>query len=117
MIVLSIFKLPAIVSMIIVSALSLVIAQFNNRYSLGEIANIFYSGFSKEGVPENIASLINRGGINSMFFTITIVILALSLGGFALRAWNYSNHLRKHRSPIKHKIQGYTSGCNYSSRG
>ena len=81
LIVLSIFKLPAIVSMIIVSALSLAIAQFNTEYSLGEIANIFYSGFSKEGVPENIASLINRGGINSMFFTITIVILALSLGG------------------------------------
>ena len=67
--------------MIIVSALSLGIAQFNTGYSLGEIANIFYNGFSKKGVPENIASLINRGGINSMFFTITIVILALSLGG------------------------------------
>lgn len=81
LVVLSIFKLPAIVSMIIVSALSLGIAQFNTGYSLGEIANIFYNGFSKKGVPENIASLINRGGINSMFFTITIVILALSLGG------------------------------------
>jgi len=32
-------------------------------------------------LSQNIASLLNRGGINSMFFTLTIVILALSLGG------------------------------------
>lgn len=80
LVVLSIFKLPAIISMIIVSALSLGIAQFNTGYSLGK-SQISSTMASVKGVPENIASLINRGGINSMFFTITIVILALSLGG------------------------------------
>ena len=46
-----------------------------------EISSFLFGGFSKADLPENIASLLNRGGINSMFFTLTIVILALSLGG------------------------------------
>ncbi|MDY6037563.1 MAG: Na+/H+ antiporter NhaC [Eubacterium sp.] len=81
LIVFSIFKVPAIITIICVSGLSLVISEIHTSYGLTEIGNILFAGFSKEGIPENIASLINRGGINSMFFTITIVILALSLGG------------------------------------
>lgn len=81
LIVFSIFKVPAIITIICVSGLSLVISEIHTSYGLKEIGNILFAGFSKEGIPENIASLINRGGINSMFFTITIVILALSLGG------------------------------------
>ncbi|MBS9776200.1 MAG: Na+/H+ antiporter NhaC [Fusobacterium sp.] len=81
LILLSIFKVPAIMSIIYTGIVSLVITTFHSNYTLGEIAGILFGGFSKAGIPENIASLISRGGINSMFFTLTIVILALSLGG------------------------------------
>ena len=37
--------------------------------------------FSMDGLSQDIGSLVSRGGISSMFFTMTIVILALSLGG------------------------------------
>lgn len=81
LIVLSIFKVPAILTIIFTSVLGLLISLINNHYSLQEISGFLFSGFSKADLPQNITSLLNRGGINSMFFTLTIVILALSLGG------------------------------------
>ena len=81
LIVLSIFKVPAILTIIFTSVAGLLISLINNHYSLQEISGFLFSGFSKADLPQNIASLLNRGGINSMFFTLTIVILALSLGG------------------------------------
>ena len=81
LILLSIFKVPAILTIIYTSVAGLLISLINNHYSLQEISGFLFAGFSKADLPQNIASLLNRGGINSMFFTLTIVILALSLGG------------------------------------
>lgn len=81
LIVLSVFKIPAIPTIIYTSIVGLVISFTNSHYTFQELATFLFSGFNKSGLAENIASLLNRGGINSMFFTMTIVILALSLGG------------------------------------
>nr|WP_233486667.1 Na+/H+ antiporter NhaC family protein [Fusobacterium sp. oral taxon 370] len=81
LILLSIFKVPAILTIIYTSVAGLLISLINNHYSLQEISGFLFAGFSKADLPQNITSLLNRGGINSMFFTLTIVILALSLGG------------------------------------
>ncbi len=53
---------------------------------LAQLGSWFYGGFKLDGSFENIRRLVSRGGIESMFFTQTIVILGLSLGGllFAL---------------------------------
>ncbi len=74
------FKID-ILSTGLVNNLSLIISIINNNYSLQEISSFLFGGFSKADLPQNIALLLNRGGINSMFFTLTIVILGLSLGG------------------------------------
>ena len=71
----------AIMTIIYTSIVGLIISIINNNYSLQEISSFLFGGFSKADLPQSIASLLNRGGINSMFFTLTIVILALSLGG------------------------------------
>ena len=81
LIILSIFKIPAILSIIYTSIVGLIISIINNHYTLQEISGFLFGGFSKADLSQNIASLLNRGGISSMFFTLTIVILALSLGG------------------------------------
>lgn len=77
----SFFKVPAIVSIIFTSIASLIITESHTHYSLQELGGFLFSGFSKADIPASIASLVSRGGINSMFFTLTIVVLALSLGG------------------------------------
>lgn len=81
LIVFSFLKVPAIVSIIFTSVASLGIAEIHTHYSLQEIGEFLFAGFSKADIPNSIASLVSRGGINSMFFTLTIVLLALSLGG------------------------------------
>ena len=81
LIILSVFKIPAIPTIIYTSIVGLVISFTNSHYTFQELATFLFSGLNKSGLAENIASLLNRGGINSMFFTMTIVILALSLGG------------------------------------
>ncbi|HHW7506856.1 TPA: Na+/H+ antiporter NhaC [Mannheimia haemolytica] len=64
-------------------ALSLVITYIHSSPTLEQLGNYFFTGYKPvEGVDlGDVASLVSRGGINSMFFTITIVVLALSLGG------------------------------------
>lgn len=64
-------------------ALSLVITYIHSSPTLEQLGNYFFTGYKPvEGVDlGEVASLVSRGGINSMFFTITIVVLALSLGG------------------------------------
>lgn len=81
LIVFSILKFPAVVSIIVVSIVGCSIAIFEHNVELSNLAFILFDGFHAKNAPSDLAHLLNRGGINSMFFTITIVILALSLGG------------------------------------
>ena len=45
------------------------------------IGTILFSGFVSTTGNEAIDALLTRGGIESMFFTISLVLLALSMGG------------------------------------
>lgn len=81
LIILSILKVPAIPTIIYTSILGTLVSFFNSSYSFGEISKFLFYGYSKDGLSENITSLLSRGGVSSMFFTMSIVILALSLGG------------------------------------
>lgn len=79
-------RVNAIVAMIATVALALVVTYFHSTPDLAQLGGWFFGGFKLEGEFGNISRLVSRGGIESMFFTQTIVILGLSLGGllFAL---------------------------------
>ena len=81
LILLSIRRIPAVLTLIYTSLASLWISKLHSSYSMGQLAKFFFDGFSMDGLSQDIGSLVSRGGISSMFFTMTIVILALSLGG------------------------------------
>lgn len=81
LILLSIRRIPAVLTLIYTSLASLLISKLHSSYSIGQLAKFFFDGFSMDGLSQDIGSLVSRGGISSMFFTMTIVILALSLGG------------------------------------
>ena len=81
LILLSIRRIPAVLTLIYTSLASLLISKLHSSYSMGQLAKFFFDGFSMDGLSQEIGSLVSRGGISSMFFTMTIVILALSLGG------------------------------------
>ena len=81
LILLSIRRIPAVLTLIYTSLASLLISKLHSSYGMGQLAKFFFDGFSMDGLSQDIGSLVSRGGISSMFFTMTIVILALSLGG------------------------------------
>lgn len=86
LIVLALRKVNAILAMLATIAAAIVITLLHSRPDLAQLGSWFFSGFKSEQLNENVARLIQRGGLESMFFTQTVVILALSLGGllFAL---------------------------------
>ena len=63
--------------------LSLRLLWIHSSPSIGELGGYFFGGYKPAESLElgDVGGMLSRGGVNSMFFTQTIVILALSLGG------------------------------------
>lgn len=78
---LAVMKIDAVLSMAITTFVSIGLTYWHASYTLEQLSGFFFSGFKMDHLPQTIESLIARGGISSMFFTLSVVILALSLGG------------------------------------
>ena len=81
LLLLSIKKVPAFLALSAGSLTALIISIFTNPQPIGKILEILFGGYVSETGNEQIDTLLTRGGMESMLFTIGIVILALSLGG------------------------------------
>ncbi|MCH7321308.1 Na+/H+ antiporter NhaC [Solibacillus sp. MA9] len=86
LIVCTLFKAPSLVTLAISAISGIVLAYFHSTIPLNELFSILYNGFSMETGVAAIDSLLSRGGMNSMLFTIILIVLSLSMGGllFAL---------------------------------
>ena len=87
LVVLAVRRVNAIVAMLATILAALALTYLHSSPDLAKLGSWFYGGFKLEGDGfDRIARLVSRGGLESMFFTQTIVILGLSLGGllFAL---------------------------------
>ncbi len=84
---LAVLRIPAVMAMIYTSLIAIVIAQVLGLNDFSQYGSYFFSGYkpNSEWAPELIR-MFSRGGLQSMFFTMTIVLLAISMGGllFAL---------------------------------
>ena len=83
LVVLALRKVNAIYAIIVTVFVALIIAFVTSSPSVADIGSYFFKGYKlPEGLDlGDVNRLVSRGGIDSMFFTQTIVILALSLGG------------------------------------
>ncbi|MDO4638133.1 MAG: Na+/H+ antiporter NhaC family protein [Lautropia sp.] len=86
LLVMALLKVDAIVTLIATIFLALGITYCHSSPSLTELGQWLFKGPVFPDAWGDIAKLLSRGGIESMFFTQTIVILGLSFGGllFAL---------------------------------
>ena len=86
LIVCTLFKMPALLTLAASSIVALILSMFHMELSISDYFSILYDGYVAETGMEVIDSLLTRGGISSMFFTIMLVLLSLSMGGllFAL---------------------------------
>lgn len=83
LIILALRRVNAIYTIIITILVALALTYLHSSPSIEQLGGYFFNGYQ---APEgsdlgDVGKLISRGGISSMFFTQTIVILALSLGG------------------------------------
>src|SRR5699024_1182195 len=63
------------------SITAIIISLFTNPQGFGSILSTFFGGYVSDTGNAEIDELLTRGGMESMLFTIGIVLLALSLGG------------------------------------
>ena len=78
---LSLKKVPAFLALTAGSVTAILISIFTNPQPIGKVLGTLFGGYVSETGNEQIDTLLTRGGMESMLFTIGIVILALSLGG------------------------------------
>lgn len=81
LVILSILKVPALMTLAISAASGIAITYFHHSYSGPEVLKILFEGFVPTTGIEDIDVLLNGGGMESMMFTVGLVLLALSMGG------------------------------------
>ena len=81
LVVLAMRKVNAIYTIMATIVVALFMTYLHSAPSVSELGAWFFAGYKPVGDLGNVGSLLSRGGVQSMFFTQTIVILALSLGG------------------------------------
>ena len=87
LVVLAMMRTNAVIAMLFTVIVAVVVTYLHSTPDLRQLGSWFYGGYKLEGEAfKDVAKLISRGGLESMFFTQTIVILGMSLGGllFAL---------------------------------
>ncbi len=85
LVVLVVYKTPALFTLSITIAVSVFLSFFHGSLQANELFHILFSGYTSETGVESIDSLLTRGGVNSMMFTVSLVILSLSLGGLLFK--------------------------------
>ena len=78
---LSINRTPAEASMLASVAAALVLAILTQDRNITEVLNSLHTGYVSDTGLEQLDTLLSRGGIMSMMWTMSLALIALSLGG------------------------------------
>lgn len=79
--VMTLQKVPALLTLAVSSVSAIVISFFHHTYGASIVLKVLFFGFESTTGIEDIDLLLTRGGIEGMLFTIGLVLLALSMGG------------------------------------
>lgn len=79
--ILTIKKIPALITLAISSAVAVILSYFHHSYGISEVLGILFKGFVSTTGVEDVDALLSRGGMEDMMFTVGLVLLALSMGG------------------------------------
>jgi NhaC family Na+:H+ antiporter len=76
-----IFRIPALPALLGGSILGGLFAMFFQSSTLGQVMDVAQNGFVSQTGVEAVDSLLSRGGMESMYSTIALVLAALAFGG------------------------------------
>lgn len=74
-------KVPAIPGLIVGSLLGGIFAMIFQGSSIGDVIGAAHYGFVSETGVASVDELLTRGGLDSMMWTVSLILCALSLGG------------------------------------
>ena len=81
LLVLILMKIPALLSLAAGAASAVIISFIHNPQSFSKMIEVLFKGYVSTTGSSDIDALLTGGGMESMMFTVGIVILALSMGG------------------------------------
>lgn len=81
LLVFTFLKVPALLTLAAGSASAIALSFVHAPNSAGDILTLLLKGYTSQTGYENIDALLSRGGLESMFQTVALVLLALSMGG------------------------------------
>lgn len=74
-------RIPSIPSLLTATGLGGLWAMIFQGRNIGEVLQTFHTGFSAETGVEIVDKLLNRGGVDAMMWTISLIMFALAFGG------------------------------------
>lgn len=81
MIILAVIRVPAMLGLIASSVLAGILAIIFQGADIGSIVDCMHYGFFSDTGVETIDSLLSRGGLDSMMWTVSLIILAMMFAG------------------------------------
>ncbi|NLW23188.1 MAG: Na+/H+ antiporter NhaC, partial [Tissierellia bacterium] len=79
-------RIPGIPSLLAATGLGGIFAMVFQGRTIGEVLLSFHYGFEADTGVEIVDKLLNRGGLDSMMWTISLIIFALAFGGILEKA-------------------------------
>lgn len=76
-----VFKVPAMPGLLGGVVLGGIFAMIFQGSDMGTLFYAFYEGFTSDLGDEFLNSLLQRGGLSSMYYTVALILCALSFGG------------------------------------
>ncbi len=100
----SIKRIPILPTLVvgIVSGL-LVTALIQQQTEIDVWFSVMQSGYNSNIANEMVASIVNRGGMQSMMWSVSLILIALSLGGLIQHCGVIEAFFRKLIQPLKRK--------------
>ncbi|MCM3782315.1 Na+/H+ antiporter NhaC [Neobacillus mesonae] len=84
--ILAIKKVPVLATLFAGTLSALIISLWvNNGIEPKGIFDLLYSGYKSTSGVEQVDSMLSRGGIESMMSSVSVILLALSMGGLLFR--------------------------------
>src|SRR5690606_9172895 len=101
LIFLTLAKVPALLTLAVSSISAVGLSFIHQSIPFSKMLGTLFGGYvSKTGV-EQIDVLLTRGGMQSMFFTIGLVLLALSMGGMLFKLGIIQCRSEEHTSELQ----------------
>ncbi|MBD8032334.1 MULTISPECIES: Na+/H+ antiporter NhaC [Solibacillus] len=116
LIVCTFLKIPSLATLAISAISGVILSYFHGTIPLNELFSILYNGYSIETGIVAIDSLLSRGGMNSMLFTIILIVLSLSMGGLLFALGIIQSLLEALQNKLK-SVGSVISGAAFTAIG